>query len=78
MDFKSELAGRYLRIVAIITLLLGLSDASRLLGVATGASSPIAQLGTAGFAYLGVFCLSRLFAAGGAVFTFRRSNHVGA
>ncbi len=65
MDFKSELAGRYLRIVAIITLLLGLSDASRLLGVSTGASSPIAQLGTAGFAYLGVFCLSRLFAAVG-------------
>jgi len=65
MDFKSELAGRYLRIVSIITLLLGLADAARLLGVSTGAQSPIAHLGAAGFAYLAVFCLARLFAAVG-------------
>lgn len=65
MDFKSELAGRYLRIIAIIALLLGLADASRLLGVSSGAVSPIAQLGPAGFAYLTVFCLARLFAAVG-------------
>ena len=65
MDFKSELAGRYLRIVAIIALLLGLSDASRLLGVSSGAQSPITELGAAGFAYLAVFCLARLFAAVG-------------
>lgn len=65
MDFKSELAGRYLRIVAIIALLLGLSDASRLLGVSSGAASPITELGATGFAYLTVFCLARLFAAVG-------------
>jgi uncharacterized membrane protein (DUF2068 family) len=65
MDFKSELAGRYLRIVAIIALLLGLSDAARLLGVSSGAQSPITELGAAGFAYLTVFCLARLFAAVG-------------
>jgi hypothetical protein len=65
MDFKSELAGRYLRIIAIIALLLGLSDATRLLGVSSGAQSPIALLGPAGFAYLTVFCLARLFAAVG-------------
>jgi len=65
MDFKSELAGRYLRIVAIIALLLGLSDAARLLGVSSGAQSPITELGAAGFAYLAVFCLARLFAAVG-------------
>ena len=65
MDFKSELAGRYLRIIAIIALLLGLADASRLLGVSSGAISPIAQLGTTGFAFLTVFCLARLFAAVG-------------
>lgn len=65
MDFKSELAGRYLRIVAIIALLLGLSDASRLLGVSSGAQSPIVELGATGFAYLAVFCLARLFAAVG-------------
>ena len=65
MDFKSALAGRYLRIVAIIALLLGLSDASRLLGVSSGAASPIALLGPTGFAYLTVFCLARLFASVG-------------
>jgi hypothetical protein len=65
MDFQSELAGRYLRIVAIIALLLGLSDASRLLGVSSGAQSPITELGATGFAYLAVFCLARLFAAVG-------------
>ena len=65
MDFKSELAGRYLRIVAIIALLLGLSDAARLLGVSSGAQSPITELGATAFAYLTVFCLARLFAAVG-------------
>ncbi len=65
MDFKSELAGRYLRIVAIIALLLGLSDAARLLGVSSGATSPITELGATSFAYLAVFCLARLFAAVG-------------
>ena len=65
MDFKSELAGRYLRIIAIIALLLGLADASRLLGVSSGSVSPIAQLGPTGFAFLTVFCLARLFAAVG-------------
>jgi len=65
MDFKSELAGRYLRIIAIVALLLGLADAARLLGVSSGAESPIALLGPAGFVYLAVFCLARLFAAVG-------------
>ncbi len=65
MDFKSEMAGRLLRIVAIVALLLGLSDAARLLGVSTGAASPIALLGPTGFAWLMVFCLARLFAAVG-------------
>jgi len=65
MDFKSELAGRYLRIIAIIALLLGLADAARLLGVSTGAQSPLTQLGTVGFAYLACFSIARLFAAVG-------------
>jgi uncharacterized membrane protein (DUF2068 family) len=65
MDFKSPIAGRYVRIVAIIALLLGLNDASRLLGVSTGAESPIALLGATGFVYLAAFALSRLFAAVG-------------
>ncbi len=66
MDFKSPIAGRYVRIVAIIALLLGLSDAARLLGVTGGAGdSPIAVLGVTGFTYLAVFALARLFAAVG-------------
>lgn len=65
MDFKGEIAGRFVRIIAIIALLVGLGDAARLLGVGSGDVSPLAQLGPAGFAYLAVFCLSRLFAAVG-------------
>jgi hypothetical protein len=65
MDFKSPIAGRYVRIVAIIALLLGLSDAARLLGVSEGSRSPIDILGVTGFVYLSVFALSRLFAAVG-------------
>ncbi|RUT32535.1 hypothetical protein EMQ25_05105 [Arsenicitalea aurantiaca] len=64
MDFKSELAGRYIRIVAVISLLLGLSDAARLLGV-TGSPDPLATLGATGFTYLAIFALARLFAAVG-------------
>ncbi|MFY8032140.1 MAG: hypothetical protein ACOVO5_09935 [Devosia sp.] len=65
MDFKGEVAGRYVRIVAIIALLLGLADAARLLGVSSGSVSPLQTLGTAGFVYLAIFCLARLFAAVG-------------
>lgn len=65
MDFKGEVAGRYIRIVAIIALLLGLADAATLLGVSSGAVSPLQTLGTAGFVYLAIFCLARLFAAVG-------------
>lgn len=65
MDFKTDIFGRYVRVVAIIALLLGLSDAARLLGVSTGAESPLAALGTTGFVYLAVFALARLFAAVG-------------
>ena len=65
MDFNTPIAGRYVRIVAIIALLLGLSDASRLLGVSTGAANPIDLLGVTGFVYLSIFALARLFAAVG-------------
>jgi hypothetical protein len=65
MDFNAEPAGRYIRVVAIISLLLGLNDASRLLGVSTGDVSPISVLGVAGFTYLAIFALARLFAAVG-------------
>jgi hypothetical protein len=66
MEFiTNERAGLYIRTVAIIALLLGLSDASRLLGVSSGDASPITQLGATGFTYLAIFAAARLFAAVG-------------
>ena len=65
MEQARELPGLYLRLVAIVTLLLGLNDAARLLGVTSGSTSPITVLGVTGFVYLGIFCLSRLFASVG-------------
>lgn len=65
MDFKGDITGRFVRIISVVALLVGLGDAARLLGVGAGDVSPLAQLGPAGFAYLAVFCLARLFAAVG-------------
>lgn len=55
----------YVRIVAILALVLGLSDAARLLGVTTGPASPIAAMGMWSYVLLAAFCLARLFAAVG-------------
>ena len=50
MDFNTPIAGRYVRIISIISLLLGLSDASRLLGVSGHrGDNPILILGPTGF-----------------------------
>lgn len=65
MLFQAPSLGIYIRIVALLALLLGLSDAARLLGVSLDTISPIAVLGPAGFTYLAIFCLARLFAAVG-------------
>jgi hypothetical protein len=66
MDFFiAEPAGRYVRIVAIVTLMVGLNDAARLLGVQMGEVSPLSEMGMAGFTYLAIFALARLFAAVG-------------
>jgi uncharacterized membrane protein (DUF2068 family) len=65
MDFNAQPIGIYIRVVAIISLLLGLNDASRMLGVGLGEVSPIAALGMTGFVYLAIFALARLFAAVG-------------
>src|SRR5690606_34759516 len=64
-DFTAQPIGIYIRIVAIISLLLGLNDAARLLGVNLGAVSPMSVMGTTGFVYLAIFALARLFAAVG-------------
>jgi hypothetical protein len=65
MDFNTPLAGRYVRIVAIIALLLGLNDASRLLGVGTGAQNPLETMGPTAFVYLSIFAMAQLFASVG-------------
>ena len=65
MDFSAQPIGIYIRVVAIISLLLGLNDAARLLGVSLGPVSPIATMGMTGFVYLAIFALARLFAAVG-------------
>ncbi|HEY4202164.1 MAG TPA: hypothetical protein VGM83_16540 [Devosiaceae bacterium] len=65
MAFKVDQNGIYIRIVALLSLVLGLSDAGRLLGVTTGEANPIGTMGITAFAYLGTFALARLFAAVG-------------
>lgn len=65
MLFQAPSLALYIRIVAILSLILGLSDAARLLGVNTGSTSPMAIMGFSGFAYLTIFSLARLFAAVG-------------
>lgn len=65
MHLNAQPFGIYIRIVAMISLALGLNDAARLLGVNLGAVSPLAELGIAGFVYLAIFALARLFAAVG-------------
>ena len=65
MFFKSPHLGLYIRVVALLSLALGLSDAGRLLGVNLGATSPVAVLGPLGFVLLGIFAMSRLFAGVG-------------
>ncbi|MCW5721998.1 MAG: hypothetical protein KIS86_12735 [Devosia sp.] len=65
MLFKAPQLGLYIRIVAILSLLLGLNDAGRLLGVNLGAISPVAVMGQSAFIYLAIFSLARLFAGVG-------------
>jgi hypothetical protein len=65
MLFQAPNLALYVRIVAILALILGLSDAARLLGVNLGPESPIAAMGFSSFVFLAVFCLARLFAAVG-------------
>lgn len=65
MDLNTPIAGRYVRIVAILSLLVGLSDAARLLGVSSGDANPIDLMGIGGFTFLSIFAMARLFAAVG-------------
>jgi Family of unknown function (DUF6163) len=65
LDFSAEPVGRYVRIIAILVLLLGINDAARLLGVSLGDQSPIALMGIKAYVYLAGFTLALLFAGVG-------------
>ena len=65
MLFQAPNLSLYVRIVAVLALILGLSDASRLLGVNLGSQSPITAMGFSAFVFLAIFCLAKLFAAVG-------------
>ena len=65
MDIKAFARENFLRLLAVICLLVGLGDTSRLVGLSTGAESPLASLGDTGFVFLAIFSVSRLFAAVG-------------
>ncbi|MFD2649307.1 hypothetical protein ACFSX5_16085 [Devosia albogilva] len=65
MEPSAQALGIYVRVVALISLALGLSDAARVLGVNMGPMSPLETFGATGFAYLSLFALARLFAAVG-------------
>ncbi len=53
------------RIIAVLALFSGLSDAGRLLGIGAGTANPLELFGVAGFSLLGGFTIARLFAAVG-------------
>jgi len=65
LDFSQDPIGRYVRILAILVLLLGINDAARLLGVSLGEQSPIDLMGVKAYIYLGGFTLALLFAGVG-------------
>ncbi len=65
MDFKSNLPTRILRVISIVTLMMGLADAARLVGLGDGDRSPLAILGVAGFTWLAIFCVAHLCASVG-------------
>jgi hypothetical protein len=65
VDLRIDPAGRYARVIAVVALLQGLSDAAHILGVAMGSASPIETFGVFGFTWLTVFAVARLFAAVG-------------
>lgn len=65
MQVPAQWIATTLRGIALLTLILGLADAARLLGVSTGSSNPIDQMGMSAFVYLGIFTIAHLFAAVG-------------
>lgn len=65
MILKKSTITIVVRILAVFSLMIGLSDAANLLGVSTGAQSPTLRLGVGNFIYLAVFTVATTFAAVG-------------
>ncbi|UJQ95656.1 hypothetical protein [Mariluticola halotolerans] len=65
MDIKTIARENFVRILALISLVIGLGDAARLLGVSGGQQDPMQALGVTGFVLLAILALTRLFAAVG-------------
>lgn len=65
MDFRRLARENFVRILALVCLVIGLSDAARLLGVSGGGAGPLQAMGTTGFVLLAIFAVSRLFAGVG-------------
>ncbi|HCO56273.1 hypothetical protein V6617_11320 [Pelagibacterium nitratireducens] len=65
MDFRNEPLGLVARILALLSLFIGLGDAARLLGLGSGSASPVVLMGTMGFVLLSALTLMRLFASVG-------------
>lgn len=65
MILKKSTITVVVRILAFVSLIIGLSDAANLLGVSSGGQSPMIRLGVMNFIYLGVFTVATIFAAVG-------------
>ena len=65
MEVVEFLRENFVRLMALVCLLIGLADGARLLGVQSGSVNPLLELGLTGFVMLSLFTLARLFAAVG-------------
>lgn len=57
--------GRWLRVIALVSLFIALFDAAKILGVGIGTQSPMAHYGILPFVVVATITMTRLFAAVG-------------
>ncbi len=65
MELRRLARENFVRILALVCLVIGLGDAGRLLGVSGGSGNPIEAIGVTGFILLAIFAIARLFAGVG-------------
>lgn len=65
MDSRNDPTGLLARILAIVSLFIGLGDAAAVLGIGATAASQVGAAGAAGFIFLTGLSVTRLFAAVG-------------